>query len=994
MLKILLILMFILSTSSLICFASEEDLNLNNTLSSIEEINEQLAQHADSAKDTEQKDLMMSVQHSLLLLKSTVAIYQKYDLEKRIGDAIDAVDNAWKNVNNYVPKLANDKEFLQSLDELERLQIELKYAEKYSHNIKPKLAKFSKLLEKAGKGMSVIDTGESLIKLRSEIMDGNLTLLTCMETGTSTLKTGVEFFGGPGGKALVSAVDAGVDVLAWYTNLVGDSLRKNIESKSSTISKTLGNFNKATKSRILQLQKQGKEINEKLIRSVLVSEAIKARQELQITVGGDPVPDTPDGNNFKEYYNRSINLLDKISEDEEAQKERIKIINNWLLNRENIVKLPVSSGELNKITEEINVAKSRYTDENHETKLNRKPKEITSEKLQAKKTKAKKLWNKNHELALQYEKLIQAGNEDTEEGKSIRTQLNQTGAEYGALRAEIREQEPGYGSYYDTAGTVAKRTKRSQSFNVADASGTERAKKDIDTMPGHAVSRTLNEQIVEADKLYKKTCDLADRYAELVKFGKKNTSEGRKVRNLLNITGKKYSHLRAEIRKQDHDYGLYGYFYGHNYPTSWTVEHWLKGTKQVIKEDSDPNHTTGSIKTDALAIINGRAWNELSKSEKVKLGILGRNYKVARGDSKDIIAWGYNVYQLAMKTPAIPERYDYKSTPLKIYTRQIASTYEHSDLPGMPNNYSLEVKEETTRLYQDAAQAEIIRQAEERRRLEEERRRWEEQRRREEERRRREEREATTHPVEHEPSSPPDPVTPATQSLTGGYAYVQNQYSRSAGDPGSINTDVDDFGTIDGYDHTPNVGEKVQLPITVPNDNRVSMTVTGKYQYMSWGEWSGGVADAPVHLHAVVGPEGNSPESIPSTGSATYHGSVIGDYYDANGPVPTAGPFPQQTKTVEVNAIGGMANITADFAARSVSGELNLTHNGGAFADVFFHNVSMDRWGGYRGGLSSATANGSFEGGFVGPHAEETGGSFHVQRNDGTGAIGIYHARQ
>lgn len=605
--------------------------------------------------------------------------------------------------------------------------------------------------------------------------------------------------------------------------------------------------------------------------------------------------------------------------------------------------------------------------------------------LEDKKTKAEKLWNQNHELALKYEELLKAGKENTDEGKSIRTQLNQTGAEYGALRSEIREQEPGYGAYYDTAGTVAKRTERSRtSSEVAYSTGNKHPVKD-NAAERNTESRKLNEQIVEADKLYRKTGDLAAKYAELFKAGKENTAEGRKVRNLLNVTGKKYSNLRAEIRKQDPDYGMYGYFYGYDYPTSWTVEKSLEGYKQ---ENSKQFNDTGSIKTDALAIIKGRPWNELSKSEKVKLGILGRNYNVARGDSKDIVAWGYNVFQLVLDTSNMPEKYDYRSNFSEVYTGQVASTHEISGQSGMPNEYSLEVKEETNLLFQDAAQAEIIRQAEERRRLEEERlRREEEQRRREEA--------ANNQEPSGESSSPPEiPPNPGVADNRGAasYAYVVNKPSRAPGDPGEIVTFGGGAHTVDNYQTAPAIGSRVAMTVDCEKGQCTEdMTITGKYQYTSWGEWSGGEDSTEVHFHGIVG---IPTVTMPSTGTATYTGAVIGDYYDSNGPVPTAGPFPQLTKTVEVNAIGGTANITADFAARSVSGELNLTHNGGAFADVFFNDLAIDSNNGYNGSLSSATVSGSVDGGFAGPNAEETGGSFHVQRNDGTGAVGIFHARQ
>jgi len=605
-----------------------------------------------------------------------------------------------------------------------------------------------------------------------------------------------------------------------------------------------------------------------------------------------------------------------------------------------------------------------------------------------KKTKAEKLWNKNHKLALKYAELIQAGKENTDEGKTVRDQLNETGAEYGALRAEIREQDPGYGSYYDTSGTVAKRTERSRpSSEVADSTGTEQNSKNTDKA-SNTTSNALNEKIVEADKLYRKTADLAARYAELFKAGKENTAEGRKVRNLLNVTGKKYSNLRAEIRKQDPDYGLYGYFQGYNYPTSWTVEKSLEEYKQ---ENSKQFNDTGSITTDALAIISGRSWNELSKSEKVKLGILGRNYNVARGDSKDIIAWGYNVYELVTGTRKMPEKYDYKSGIPGVYTGQIASIYGFSDLPGMPNEYSTGVRDETTRRFQDDAQAEIIRQAEERRRLEEERerlRREEEQRQREEEQRDREEA-ANNQESPDESSSSSDTTTPSNPTPTsaqpwgGTYQSVTNEFSLGPNDAGAIITSGGGTSTSAAYSNANDVGSSFLI-------NGDSVTVTGKYNYTAWGEWSGGSASAPEHLHAIVGLATND---MPNTGTATYTGQLTGDYYDSVGPGSPPGPYPQETKTVEVNAISGSVVLNADFGSNTVSGSLNTRHNGNPFANATF-NLPVNG-NSFHGNMTlDVGGNGQVGGAFYGPNAEEAGGSFHIQRNDGTGAIGIYHARQ
>lgn len=120
---------------------------------------------------------------------------------------------------------------------------------------------------------------------------------------------------------------------------------------------------------------------------------------------------------------------------------------------------------------------------------------------------------------------------------------------------------------------------------------------------------------------------------------------------------------------------------------------------------------------------------------------------------------------------------------------------------------------------------------------------------------------------------------------------------------------------------------------------------------------------------------------MPTTGSATFSGLIDGFWTDSLG----------------LNAIGGTAELTADFSARSVTSTFDIIGQNvvsGAIRpfDILTGTASFGSGANsFSGSLSGQTTgfSGRWSGGFFGPDADEIGGSFRV--TDGAEqAVGIF----
>jgi len=167
----------------------------------------------------------------------------------------------------------------------------------------------------------------------------------------------------------------------------------------------------------------------------------------------------------------------------------------------------------------------------------------------------------------------------------------------------------------------------------------------------------------------------------------------------------------------------------------------------------------------------------------------------------------------------------------------------------------------------------------------------------------------------------------------------------------------------------------------------------GDYSYTALGQWTdasntyvGAGAPGPTlgFGHWVVGAT-NSGE-IPKQGSAIYSGELRGSFVVGN---------------AVSNLLSGNISINANFASQLVSGSMAASCNGLSCATGAFSNLSMDSgdgsWGGSMNMIGAgAGASGAINGGFFGPQAAETGGSFRIDQPNGTvkKISGVFRAKQ
>lgn len=217
--------------------------------------------------------------------------------------------------------------------------------------------------------------------------------------------------------------------------------------------------------------------------------------------------------------------------------------------------------------------------------------------------------------------------------------------------------------------------------------------------------------------------------------------------------------------------------------------------------------------------------------------------------------------------------------------------------------------------------------------------------------------------------------------------------------------DVSDLSTFsvttggDSDEFPSNVGDVVALRVTDPSSSNgtragiVQASVQGKYDYTAWGEWNGSInvhnngTDQNTEFRRglfVVGEPTPSSFISQQTGTATYSGSVIGDYGS-------------QSTGVIPNSVTGTVALGVDFDQRRLRGNLNLSgpNSFSANADITagFENVGNNGVG-YGGVLNANNGSGHINGTFFGPTASETGGSFSFFNNSGENATGIFHAQQ
>jgi hypothetical protein len=233
-------------------------------------------------------------------------------------------------------------------------------------------------------------------------------------------------------------------------------------------------------------------------------------------------------------------------------------------------------------------------------------------------------------------------------------------------------------------------------------------------------------------------------------------------------------------------------------------------------------------------------------------------------------------------------------------------------------------------------------------------------------------------------------------SLEGHIAYI-------AKNGNDYRYDDDPVTTIDGnsrFDPMEELSEETlnnTISITPSEPSEANPDVEG-YKYTAWGTW----AQSGLVMTANNGEEfnligtghyviGQPTLNMPTSGTATYNGSIQGDYISSyfNG---------GEAGIVESNAISGTINITADFGDSSVNANMQANRNGTPWAEVNTTGNIYDNYfdnDGNSNNVVTGGGNAKISGTFFGTNADEVGGGFSIDKlhDDGGAATGVFRAK-
>jgi len=160
------------------------------------------------------------------------------------------------------------------------------------------------------------------------------------------------------------------------------------------------------------------------------------------------------------------------------------------------------------------------------------------------------------------------------------------------------------------------------------------------------------------------------------------------------------------------------------------------------------------------------------------------------------------------------------------------------------------------------------------------------------------------------------------------------------------------------------------------------------YDYLSWGVWgteSVAVPDMVVQSSSswVVG-NLTKVKDMPTTGTATYHGNVVG-YREARGVT---------EQSARLNQVLGSSTLTADFRNKNITGELFFREGFGRGVEmgVDMRGVSITD-NKLSGNLGRGDIKGNIHGAFYGPKAQEVGGNWMIETKDWK-ATGVFSGKK
>lgn len=149
----------------------------------------------------------------------------------------------------------------------------------------------------------------------------------------------------------------------------------------------------------------------------------------------------------------------------------------------------------------------------------------------------------------------------------------------------------------------------------------------------------------------------------------------------------------------------------------------------------------------------------------------------------------------------------------------------------------------------------------------------------------------------------------------------------------------------------------------------------GQYDHLSWGEWNeqGMIPHTLRTANYWIAGSLTPAAAIPVGGTATYTGEVLGKLNEAG----------------IVSQIGGSSTLTADFAARTLTGGFDMTKNGAAWTTATVNANWPAAGNQINGTIQALQMQGTVDGRFFGPAANALGGTWSMSDNDGS-ATGIF----
>ncbi len=161
------------------------------------------------------------------------------------------------------------------------------------------------------------------------------------------------------------------------------------------------------------------------------------------------------------------------------------------------------------------------------------------------------------------------------------------------------------------------------------------------------------------------------------------------------------------------------------------------------------------------------------------------------------------------------------------------------------------------------------------------------------------------------------------------------------------------------------------------------------FSYLSWGHWSdpASLSSEKNHNGAWLAGSLTNGNNIPGTGSATFHGSVLGTVNTAAGTVGmAAGTHSANVNFGTRNISGSFTNIATLSSAPQIFGGANYTASWASGKNQFIGSVTP--------AVGLSTAPGAVAGGFYGPTANEMGGRALINKADGTSFNGVFTGKR